>query len=493
MSHPEGFPEIGWLVALITYANYALFILIGHFRDFLAKMTGVSRFKGSVPKRGFAMLLKSWENFYTRRLYNRIRDCWNRPIASAPGAYIEVMERISADGNVSFNYSGRTKRCLNTGSYNYLGFADDWQKYCGDQVLPSLEEWPISMCSSGVDFGSNKIHRQLEDTVATFLHKEAALVYSMGYGTNATTVPTLMGPGCLIISDSLNHISIVNGCRGSAAVIATFRHNDPNNLEEVIRNAIVTGQPRHHRPWKKIMVMVEGLYSMEGTICKLADILRVTKKYKAYLYVDEAHSIGALGGTGRGVCELTGVDHRDIDILMGTFTKSFGGMGGYIAGSKELIDYLKSTSPGWLYHNAMSPVVCQQVLTSLRIIMGQYSKQPDLGVTKIKALRDNSIFFRREMLRLGLHVYGDEGSPIIPIMIYFPAKLSAFSRECLKRGVAVVVVGFPATPVILSRARFCISAAHTKEDLEYAVKVIDEVTDILLMKYNKNFIGFGAY
>ena len=162
-------------------------------------------------------------------------------------------------------------------------------------------------------------------------------------------------------------------------------------------------------------------------------------------------------------------------------------MVGYIAGSKQLIDHIKATSAGVLYHKAMSPIVCQQVLTCFRHIMN-----PDpngLGQKKLQQLRDNSNFFRGEMERIGLHVYGDYDSPIIPVLIYCPAKIAAFSRECLKRGLAIVVVGFPATSVVLSRARFCLSASHTREDLEFAVKVIDEVTELICLKYDKNFIG----
>ena len=226
---------------------------------------------------------------------------------------------------------------------------------------------------------------------------------------------------------------------------------------------------------------------MEGAICNLKDIVKVCKAHKAYIYVDEAHSIGALGKTGRGVLEHTGVSPNDIDIMMGTFTKSFGGMGGYIAASRRTIDYIKSCSAGTLNHTAMSPIVCEQCITSFRIIMGEDGTT--IGRDKIQALADNSNFFRKEMMKMGLHVYGDFDSPIIPVMLYFPSKIAAFSRECLKRDLAVVVVGFPATSVILSRARFCISAGHTKEDLIEAVKKIDEVAQLLCLKYEKSFIG----
>ena len=431
--------------------------------------------------------MKSWESFYTRRLFHRIQDCWARPISSAPGAYIDVMERSSNDDNCTLFTTGESKKCLNLGSYNYLGFADDWNSTCKEQVLKSVQKWPNSFCSSRMDLGTSVIHEQLEQLVAEYVGKEAAIVYTMGYETNSCTIPAIMGPGTLIVSDGLNHTSLVNGARGSSSMIRVFRNNDIEHLEEILREAIVNGQPKHHRPWKKILVMVEGIYSMEGSICKLAEIVQVCKKYKAYIYLDEAHSIGALGRNGRGVCEYAGVNPEDIDIMMGTFTKSFGAMGGYIAASKEIINYIKSTSSGLLHHASMSPVVAQQIITAFSIIMGRDGTK--VGRNKLDALINNSNYFRSEMKRLGVHVYGDYDSPIIPIMIYFPAKIAAFSRECLKRGVAVVVVGFPATSVLYSRARFCISAGHTKKDLDHAIQVIDEVTSLLCMKYKNSFIG----
>jgi serine palmitoyltransferase len=220
----------------------------------------------------------------------------------------------------------------------------------------------------------------------------------------------------------------------------------------VLREAIIMGQPKTRRPWTKIMVMVEGIYSMEGIICNLKEVVRLCKKYRAYLYVDEAHSIGALGRTGRGVCEHCGVNPADVDILMGTFSKSFAGMGGYIAASKEIIEYLRATSAGLLYHNSLSPIVTAQVLTALRVISGEDGTK--IGIAKIDSLRENSNYFRSEMERIGVSVVGDYDSPVVPVLIYQPAKIAAFSRECLLRGLAVVVVGFPATSVIMSRARY---------------------------------------
>eukprot|EP00252_Welwitschia_mirabilis_P008974 TRINITY_DN21243_c0_g1_i1.p1 TRINITY_DN21243_c0_g1~~TRINITY_DN21243_c0_g1_i1.p1 ORF type:complete len:364 (-),score=73.11 TRINITY_DN21243_c0_g1_i1:27-1022(-) len=307
------------------------------------------------------------------------------------------------------------------------------------------------------------------------------MVYGMGFATNSTTLPVLIGKGGLIVSDSLNHSSIVAGARSSGARVVVFQHNTPSHLEEVLRESIAEGQPRTHRPWKKIIVVIEGIYSMEGELCKLPEIVAVCKKYKAYVYLDEAHSIGAVGKSGRGICELLGVDTADIDIMMGTFTKSFGSCGGYIAGSKDLIKYLKFVSPGHLYATSMSPPAVQQVISALKVILGEDGS--NRGAQKLALIRENSNYFRAELHKMGCEVLGDPDSPVMPIMLYNPAKIPAFSRECFIRNIAVVTVAFPATPLLLARARICISASHTREDLELALKVISEVGDMINIKY----------
>lgn len=390
------------------------------------------------------------------------------------------MERYSNDNNRTLFRTEKTRSCINLGSYNYLGFAAS-DEYCTPRVIQSLQKFAQSTCSSRVDGGNTVLHEELENLIARFVGKPAAMVYGMGFATNSTTLPSLIGRGGLIISDALNHSSIVAGARGSGAKVAVFSHNTPEHLEEVLREAIAEGQPRTHRPWKKIIVVIEGIYSMEGELCKLSEIVAVSKKYKAYIYLDEAHSIGAIGKTGRGVCELAGVDPADVEVMMGTFTKSFGSCGGYIAGSKELIKYLKFVSPGHLYATAMSPPAVEQVISALKVIVGEDGT--NRGAKKLAQIKDNSNFFREELRKMGCEVIGDPDSPIMPIMLYNPAKIPAFSRECLKRNVAIVTVAFPATPLLLARARICISAAHTREDLQRALEVINEVSDMVHLKY----------
>jgi serine palmitoyltransferase len=271
------------------------------------------------------------------------------------------------------------------------------------------------------------------------------------------------------------------GARGSGATVKVFKHNDPANLERVLRTSIAQGQPRTHRPWRKIVIFVEGIYSMEGEMCRLAEIVELKKKYKAYLYLDEAHSIGAMGRHGRGICEHLNVDPADIDVMMGTFTKSFGAVGGYVASSLAVIDHVRRVSSTSNYASAMAAPCVVQVLKVIDILEGRDGT--DRGAQKIQSLRRNARVFRAGLRQLGCESVGDEDSPVVPVMLYNPSKMPAFSRECLKRNVAVVVVGFPATPLITSRVRFCISAAHTEQDIIEALRVIDEVASRVMIKY----------
>jgi len=290
-----------------------------------------------------------------------------------------------------------------------------------------------------------------------------------------------------VISDELNHSSIRTGTRISGAVIQTFKHNDMRSLEKVLRESISQGQPRTHRPWKKILVAVEGLYSMEGTMCNLPGLIELKKKYKFVLFVDEAHSIGALGPQGRGVCDYFDIHPSELDILMGTFTKSFGANGGYVAADKHIIEKLRATNAATLFGEAPCPPVLMQIATSLRIIIGEVV--PGQGEERLQRLAFNARYLRLGLKRLGFIVYGHDDSPIIPLLLYHPAKMPAFSHEMLARNISVVVVGYPATPLISSRARFCVSASHNKDDLDRMLRACDEIGDILQLKFSSGVAG----
>jgi len=196
---------------------------------------------------------------------------------------MSVMHRRQLPSSYQLATTGEASPCLNLGSYNYLGFADDWRDTCRGAVMESVDRYSVSSCSPAADAGTTALQADLEETVARFVGKEAAIVYSMGYGTNGASIPALMGPGTLIVSDALNHASIVNGARHSGATVRIFRHNDERDLERILREAIIAGQPAVRRPWRKILVIMEGVYSMEGEVANLKPIVRVAKRYRAFV------------------------------------------------------------------------------------------------------------------------------------------------------------------------------------------------------------------
>ncbi|XP_076464121.1 serine palmitoyltransferase 2-like [Babylonia areolata] len=480
----ESFEETPLLVAILTCVGYAVMIIIGHVHDFMRRYGVEKDSSCTEPKmEGYVPLFQNWESFYTRNVYRRIRDCWNVPISSCAGSHMDVVERVSPDFGWNFELTGRTKRVMNFGSYNYLGFAENTE-LCGAAVKQVTQKYGVGVCASRQQFGYLDIHRQLDQTVAEFLGTEAAITVPMGFATNSMNMPALVSKGCLILSDELNHASLILGSRLSGAAIRVYKHNDMKDLEQKLRQAVCEGQPRTHRPWRKILIVVEGVYSMEGSIVRLPEVLRLKRKYKAYVYLDEAHSVGAMGSQGRGVVDYFGLDSRDIDIMMGTFTKSFGSCGGYIAGSKALIDHLRVYSHSAIYSCAMSAPVTQQVISTMNIIMGHCHAQE--GRRRIEQLKWNTRYFRQKLQEKGFIIYGNQDSPVVPILIFMPAKIALFSRECLKRGLGTVVVGFPATPIIEARARFCLSAAHDKAMLDKAIEVVDEVGELLKMKYSRH-------
>ncbi|OBS79037.1 hypothetical protein A6R68_18576, partial [Neotoma lepida] len=413
----------------------------------------------------FVSLYQDFENFYTRNLYMRIRDNWNRPICSVPGARVDIMERKSHDYNWSFKYTGNIiKGVINMGSYNYLGFARN-SGSCQEAAAEVLKEYGAGVCSTRQEIGKCELkgnldkHEELEKLVARFLGVEAAMTYGMGFATNSMNIPALVGKGCLILSDELNHASLVLGARLSGATIRIFKHNNMQSLEKLLKDAIVYGQPRTRRPWKKILILVEGIYSMEGSIVRLPEVIALKKKYKAYLYLDEAHSIGALGPSGRGVVDYFGLDPEDVDVMMGTFTKSFGASGGYIGGKKALIDYLRIHSHSAVYATSMSPPVIEQIITSMKCIMGQDGTSLEivlpvalfqwqsrvktgwwvekyylvfLGKECIQQLAENTKYFRRRLKEMGFIIYGNEDSPVVPLMLYMPAKIGYVLWKALK-------------------------------------------------------------
>ncbi|OXB34778.1 hypothetical protein LQV05_003161 [Cryptococcus neoformans] len=521
-----------YTVLLSTYLSYILLIIIGHIRDFFGKKFTPASYAHLMPQNGYAALNSDFDSFYTRRLKKRLDDCFARPTTGVPGRTIVCYDRSSADQNNTFQLTGTTTRALNVSSYNYLGFASSTGG-CADAVEMAIKRYGVASAGARHEASTTDLHLQCEKLVAKFLGVEASMVVSMGYATNSTTIPALVGKGCLVISDEFNHASIRAGVRMSGASMRWYKHNDMDVLENLLREVISQGQPRTHRPWKKILVIVEGLFSMEGSLVDLPRLIELKKRYKFYLYVDEAHSIGAMGPNGRGVCDYFGIDPREVDVLMGTVTKSFGAAGGYIAGTKQLVDRLRIRSHATAYAESVSPAVLTQIIASMGSIMGiapplaappteddksetwsiasrpaVYGPAPSSllpswltlpphllngteGRERLRRIAFNSRYLASGLRKLGFIVYGNRDSPIIPLLIFQPGKMGYFSRMMLERigpdktPIVVVVVAYPATPLITSRVRFCLSASHTKNDMDMVLRACDEVGDVLNLKYNK--------
>eukprot|EP00924_Labyrinthula_sp_SR-Ha-C_P011358 snap_masked-scaffold_36-processed-gene-2.36-mRNA-1 protein AED:0.03 eAED:0.03 QI:0/-1/0/1/-1/1/1/0/506 len=505
--HEKNLEKPNLFQKVTLYTTYIIIIFLGTVYDFL-QFTLKPIFvtaeekdsENEVQGTNAGKIVSLKDTFYHRRMYTRVADCFTRPICSAAGGqicltdfetcskytYQKMFDELKSF-TVGNNQSPRNKgNVLNLGSYNYLGFADDWMNTCGEDVLKFVDKFDLTANSSLTDTGNKDVIKQLEKYIADFLNKEDALVYTMGYGTNASALTCLLTENSLVISDSLNHSSIVNGCRGSKYTkIVPFKHDDVADLERILQERISEGNPAlEGKQWSKIIVATEGLFSMEGETCSLPEIVAICKKYKAYLYLDEAHSIGAMGPTGRGVTEYYGVPTSDVAVMMGTFSKSFGGMGGYVAADKETIDYLRVKSFGAREMSALSPVVAQQVLTAFKII-----NETELGKEKIRRLKSNSNYFRKGLQKLGLIVLGQDDSPVIPVMVWQAAKMAELSRRLLKERVAIVVVGYPAVPLDGLRVRFCISAAHEKEELKRALKAIGKLSKELKLRYQQSYFG----
>lgn len=255
-------------VDVFTIGGYVTLQLFGYLRDFLRRW-GFERSLVASEKgnEGFAPLYSNWEDFYTRNVYIRIRDCWNRPISSVPGAHIQLMERSTPNYGWEFHITGETIDCINMGSYNYLGFAEKFGP-CADDSIGAIENYGVAGCSPRDDIGTQPVHVELEDLVARFVGCEAAVTFGMGFATNSMNIQALVDKKCAILSDSLNHCSIVTGVRLSGAFVKTFKHNDMKDLEAKLKELVIAGHPRTRRPFKKVRQSEHSMCIGENPLLK---------------------------------------------------------------------------------------------------------------------------------------------------------------------------------------------------------------------------------
>lgn len=358
---------------------------------------------------------------------------FQQAMSTPPGGEIALTEGLDH----------RRVRLVNLSSYNYLGLSTRPEVIAAAKA--ALDAYGLGAAGSPILSGTMDVHVQLEDAIARFKRKEAAMVFPTGYSTNVGMISGLMRPGDWVIADQNAHASIVDGAILSKATVRFFRHNDPADLEKKLRQA--TG---------KKLVAIEGVYSMDGDTCPLPELVAVAKKYGARLLLDEAHSAFVYGPGGRGLAAEHGLED-EVDIHIGTFSKALGGQGGYVAGSRHLYNYLKGFARSRVFSCALSPVVAAGVLRALELAQNE----PELR----DRLWANVRHIRARFEEAGVDV-GESTSQIIPIMVRNDRRVFEVCHRLLRAGVYLQPVIYPAVAKHRSRFRVSISASHTIDQLD---------------------------
>jgi 8-amino-7-oxononanoate synthase len=373
-------------------------------------------------------------------------------LAKAAGIYPYFLP-IAQNHGTEVTVDGR--RLIMAGSNNYLGLTKHPKVIAAAE--DALRRFGTSNNGSRFLNGTLEMHVQLEERLAKFTGKEAALVYSTGYLTNLGSISALMDKGDVVVMDKDAHACIVDGARLSPADVKRFRHNDVRDLERVLGSIPAKAGK---------LVVVDGLYSMEGDIAPLTEIVRLVKKYNARLLVDDAHGFGVLGNRGAGASEALGVEDQ-VDLVMGTFSKSFASLGGFIAGPRAVMDYLRHHARALIFSASITPASCAAALASLEII----EHEPQLR-TRLKQISDK---MRNGFKALGLEVGTGIGTPIVPIFIGDRVKTMQVWRRILDRGVFVNAIVVPAVQPGRDLLRTSYMATHEDQQLDTILRIVKEV------------------
>lgn len=371
----------------------------------------------------------------------RSQGLWKseRPIESPQDAHVEL---------------GRSQGLLNLCSNNYLGLADHPEIL--EAAHKGLDRWGYGLASVRFICGTQKIHRQLEARLSDFLGTDDTILYSSCFDANGGLFETLLGSEDAIISDELNHASIIDGVRLCKAQRFRYRNNDLADLETKLKEA----ESARFR-----LIATDGVFSMDGYIADLAGICELADKYDSMVMVDDSHAVGFVGENGRGTPEHCGVSDR-VDIVTGTMGKALGGAsGGYTSGRQEIVDYLRQRSRPYLFSNSLAPPIVQGTIKALELV----SQSTELR----EQLRTNTEFMRKELTWRGFEVLEGE-HPIIPVMLGDAELATKFAESMLDKGVYVVGFSFPVVPVGKARIRTQMSAVHSGEDLRFAVDCFEQ-------------------
>lgn len=359
-----------------------------------------------------------------------------RTIESAMDAWIQV------DG----------KKVLNLCANNYLGFANHPKlKEAATQAIGTYGVGPAAVRTIA---GTQTLHLQLEEKLAAFKGVEAALSFQSGFITNQAVIPTLTGAEDLLFSDELNHASIIDGARLSKARIVRYEHNNVSDLEQKLKE----------NPARRRLIITDGVFSMDGDIAPLPGIVELAEKYDALTMIDDAHGEGVLGKAGRGIAAHYGLEGR-VDIEVGTMSKAFGVVGGYVAGKQKIVDFLRQRARPMLFSSAVTPADVAACIAAVDIL----TESGEL----VEKLWANTEYFKAKMLELGFDL-GQSVTPIVPVMIGDTAKAQEFSRKLFESGIFAMAIAFPTVPRGKERLRVMMSATHSTEDLNFALGALEK-------------------
>ncbi|WP_338537330.1 glycine C-acetyltransferase [Helicovermis profundi] len=347
------------------------------------------------------------------------------------------------------------KKVINLSSNNYLGLAN--HPRLKKAAIAAVEKYGVGAGAVRTIVGNMDIHEELEKKLAEFKREEAVMVYQSGFNCNAGTIQAITEKGDLIISDSLNHASIIDGVRLSRADRAVFEHSNMEDLERVLK------EKRDN--FKNCLIITDGVFSMDGDLAKLPEIVELAEKYNCMTYVDDAHGSGVLGESGRGTVDHFGL-HGRVDFSIGTLSKAIGVIGGYVAGKAVSKDWLSHRGRPILFSTALPPAAVGAIIESVSMLM-ESTEYTD-------RLWDNAKFFKEKLGKLGFDT-GKSETPITPVIIGEEARAMEFSKKLFENGVYVSAIVFPTVPKGTGRVRCMVTAGHTKEQLERAVDTFEKV------------------
>lgn len=381
----------------------------------------------------YDFIKEALQDLKDRGLYNTIRT-----IESAAEAWVVI----------------QGKRVLNMCSNNYLGFAND-ERLCV-AAKDAIDRYGVGPGAVRSIAGTLDLHIELEEKIAKFKGTEAALSVQSGLNTNLATIPLLMGKEDVIFTDELNHASIIDGCRLTKAKRVIFPHRDVEALRGLLEE---------NKAIEKKLIVTDGVFSMDGDLAPLPGIVEVAEAYGAMVMVDDAHGEGVLGSHGRGIVDHFGL-HGRVDIEAGTMSKAFGVMGGYIAGSADVVEYLRQQARPFLFSSAATPPDVAACIAAIDIL--QQTDEP------VRKLWENANYFKRQMSELGFDLGGSE-TPITPVMFGEEKVAWDVSKRLFEEGIFATAIAFPTVPRGKARLRVMLSAAHSKEDLDFAIEKFAEV------------------